>query len=77
MFKDRSTTDIVVLLLTILVCIILIMLIGGAIVGKLIHPQMEMTNITEVVTIMVSNISGALIGWIGGKAAGRMEANGK
>jgi hypothetical protein len=70
----RSTTDIVVLCLTALVCVVLVLLIAGAIIAKLIHPQMQMENITEIVAIIVSNITMALVGFIGGKAAGKLEA---
>jgi hypothetical protein len=73
-FFQRTTFDIVILCLTFLVCAVLLVLVTGAVIGKIVHPELPMENITTVVELMVSNITGALLGFVGGKAAGKLEA---
>jgi membrane protein DedA with SNARE-associated domain len=71
--SHRSTTEIVVLMFGGLISSVLLIMVMGAVVGKLIHPQFDMPNIVEAVTLMISNILGALIGFISGRAYGRRE----
>jgi len=72
--SNRSTTDIVVLMFSFLISVVLFVMVVGAVVAKLMHPNLDMPNIVEAVTLMISNILGALIGFIGGRAYGRAEA---
>lgn len=73
-FQNRSTSEIVVLLFTSLVCVVLTMLILGAIIAKLIHPEMDLSRLSEAVTQTLSTIVGALVGFISGRSFGRREA---
>jgi hypothetical protein len=73
---NRSTVEIVVLVFTAVVSISLLSLVIGAVLMRLIHPQAEMKPAAELVTNMLSTIVGALVGFIGGRATGRLEANG-
>jgi len=71
--SHRSTSEIVVLLFALLISIVLVVMVVGAVIGKILHPELEMSNIVEVVTLMISNILGALVGFIGGRAYGKLE----
>jgi hypothetical protein len=70
---NRSTTDLVVLTLTVLVSIVLVLMIIFGAVGKIIRPELDMARISEAVNQTISAIVGALIGFIGGRAYGRAE----
>jgi len=76
MFMNRSTTDLVVILLTVLVSSVLLVLVVGAVVARFVHPAIEMKDVAELTMNTISTIVGALVGFIGGRAVGRTEANG-
>jgi len=71
--NERSTTEIVVLMFSIVISVVLVLLILAAVLSKLIHPQVEITNLSETVTSLI----GVMIGFIGGRAVGKLEANGE
>jgi hypothetical protein len=78
--SNRSTIDLVVLMLTALVVMVLAVLILGAVAARFIYPHVEMKEAAELTINTVSTIVGALVGFIGGRATGRMEeakANGE
>jgi uncharacterized membrane protein YeaQ/YmgE (transglycosylase-associated protein family) len=75
--SNRSTTDVVVILFSCLVCIVLTIMIVGAITARLVHPEMDLSKISESVTQIISTIVGALVGFISGRAYGRRELNGE
>jgi hypothetical protein len=78
--KGRSTIDIVIILLTGMVAAILILSTVGVIVGKLTHPETNFAGGEKVIGNIVQTIVGALVGFVGGRATGRMEeakSNGK
>lgn len=75
MFKNRSTIDLVVLILTALVSLVLFVLIVGTVIARVVHPELEMNQAAELTMNTVSTIVGALVGFIGGRATGRLEAN--
>jgi len=78
MFKDRSTIDIVVILLTVTVGGILCLAVIGLMVMRLLHPNADVSRGAEAVGGLVQTIVGALVGFIGGRATGKWEAsNGK
>lgn len=77
MVVNRSTTDVVVIVLTGLVGIFVVLLLLGVVIGKLIHPDIESRNAIELLGNIVTTVVGAIVGFIGGRAAGRAEsANG-
>jgi hypothetical protein len=76
MFKNRSTIDIVIILLTTMVAVVLILSTLGIIFGKLIRPEADFRGGAEVVGNIMTTIVGALVGFVGGRATGRLEANG-
>ena len=78
MFKDKSTIDIVVLILTGVVGATVVIAMIGIIIGKIVHPDLDVQAGGEVIANVVTTIVGALIGFVGGRATGRWEqANGK
>jgi hypothetical protein len=72
-FGDRSTTEIVVLMLTILVCIVLILVILGIVILRIIHPELDLKGAGDAIFNMISTIIGALVGFISGRIYGRKE----
>ena len=77
MFKDRSTVDVVVVIFSLIIGLVLFLACTGSIIGKLLHPNMDISRGTELIASTVTTITGALIGFIGGRAQGRFEqANG-
>jgi len=78
MFKNRSTIDVVVIMMTLIIGMVLLLTLLGIIVGKLSHPGMDVSRGAEALTNVTTTIVGALVGFIGGRATGRWEgANGK
>ena len=77
MFKNRSTIDLVVIMMTASIGVVLIITLLGIIAGKLIHPGLDVSRGAEALTNVTTTIVGALVGFIGGRATGRMEANGE
>lgn len=72
-FGSRSTTDTVVLMLTLLICVVMFTICAGTIVAKALRPEMEVSRAAEAINNMLSTIVGALVGFIGGRAQGRHE----
>jgi hypothetical protein len=73
MLKNRSTIDIVIILLTSMVALVLIISTVGIVVGKLIHPGQNFAGGEKVIGNLVTTVVSALIGFAGGRATGRME----
>jgi uncharacterized membrane protein YdjX (TVP38/TMEM64 family) len=71
--RNRPTTEIVVILFTILICIIMLLVTIGVITAKLIYPEMDLSKSSESINNMLSTIIGALVGFISGRAYGRRE----
>jgi len=76
MFKNRSTIDVVVILLSTTIGSVMMLAIIGVIVLKVVRPEVDTSKAGEAITLNVTTIVGALVGFIGGRATGRMEANG-
>jgi len=72
-FAHRSTTDIVVIMFSGVICMVLVVSVVGAVTAKLVHPEMDLSRISESVNQMTSTIIGALVGFISGRAVGRRE----
>jgi hypothetical protein len=71
--KNRPTADIVVLLLTVMICTVMTIIAAGVIIAKSIRPEMEVGRAAEAINNMLSTIIGALVGFISGRAYGRQE----
>ena len=71
--RSRPTTEIVVLLLTMMICVVMFVICLGTIVAKIWRPEMEVGRAAEAVNNMLSTIIGALVGFISGRAYGRRE----
>ena len=71
--KNRPTADVVVLLLTIMICSVMTIIAGGTIIAKSVRPDMEVGRAAESINNMLSTIIGALVGFISGRSYGRRE----
>ena len=71
--KNRPTADIVVLLLTVMICTVMTIIAAGVIIAKSVRPDMEVGRAAEAINNMLSTIIGALVGFISGRAYGRRE----
>jgi hypothetical protein len=71
--SNRSTTDIVVLMFSSLVCSVLTITIIGVVIAKLMHPELDFSKTGEAVNNILSTIVGALVGFISGRRLGRRE----
>lgn len=76
MFKNRSTTDLVVILFSLMVAVTVIMGAFGLIWIRMTQPQADIKAGSEFLGNIITTIVGALVGFVGGRAAGRAEANG-
>jgi hypothetical protein len=71
---NRSTIDLVVLMLTFLVVAVLLIIIIGAVAARFFYPHVEMKEAAELTINTLSTIVGALVGFIGGRVVGKQEA---
>lgn len=71
--SSRTTTDMVVLMFTLLICVVMFTITTGTIIAKVIRPDLEVARAAESINNMLSTIVGALVGFIGGRAQGRHE----
>jgi len=69
----RSTTDIVVIMFSVLISLVLSVTVVGAVTARLLHPEIDLSRITESINNMLSTIIGALVGFISGRALGARE----
>ncbi len=69
----RSTTDVVVLMLCMLICGVMGLIVFGAIVAKIIRPEIDLSKAVDSVNQMLSTIVGAIVGFISGRSFGRRE----
>lgn len=74
--SKRSAADVVVIILAGVVAVLLIVAVIGSVILKIIHPGIDLSNVSEVVTNTLGTIVGALVGFIGGRAYGKSETNG-
>jgi len=73
-FKDRSTLDIVVILLTAMVSLTIVLSAMGIIVMRMTHPNVDVQKGADVIGNVIQTVVGALVGFIGGRAVGKLEA---
>jgi len=76
MFKNRSTVDVVVILLAGMVAITILLATIGIILARILHPDLDMTKGGEAILGVITTVVGALVGFVGGRAVGKNEANG-
>jgi hypothetical protein len=73
MFKNRSTIDIVVILLTSIVGLTMLSVVIGVILLRLLRPEVDVKGAGSVIGNVLTTLVGALVGFVGGRATGRME----
>jgi len=49
----------------------------ATIIGKVSNPNLDVARVSELLGNTITTVVGALVGFIGGRAIGRTEANGK
>lgn len=77
MIRDRTSIDLVVITLTAMVAVTIIIVTVGAIVAKIVRPEMDVNSVGALLSHILNTVVGALVGFVGGRAQGRMEgANG-
>ena len=69
-FRDRSTSDIIVMLLTVVVCVILVIAMVGLIVLEIYRPNTDIGLLSQRVGTLISSLIGAIIGYLAGRRAG-------
>lgn len=74
--NNRSTTEWVIILLSGLIAAFVIILLLGVVISKLIHPEVDPRNAIELLGNIITTVVGAVVGFVGGRAAGKLEANG-
>ena len=74
LFENSSTLDIVIYALTAMVVFVTVLITTVTLIAKLLHPEMDVANANELVSSITNTALGALVGFIGGRAAGRLEA---
>jgi len=72
---ERSATDLVVLAIVAIVGIVLIVGALGVLLVEILHPELDTAPIVEAESEILAVLVGALVGFIGGRAAGRSEAS--
>ena len=73
-WRDRSATDLAVLGILFVVGFVLIVSAVGVLVLELIQPDTDTSPIIEVESEILAILVGALVGFVGGRNAGRNEA---
>jgi hypothetical protein len=76
MMRERTTVDLVVIVFTLMVAFSVFSATVGIIVGKIVHPEIDVSPAGEIIAGIIETVVGALIGFVGGRAVGRNEANG-
>jgi hypothetical protein len=72
--RNRSTTDLVVLAIIAIVGVILILTSVGVMLVEIFHPEVDTDPIIEAESEILAVLVGALVGFVGGRHAGRSEA---
>jgi hypothetical protein len=76
-FRSRPTTEIVVILFTLLICVVMSITVLGIVIQKTIHPELDLSAAGDAVFQMISTIIGALVGFISGRMYGSREERDK
>jgi hypothetical protein len=73
---QRKAADVVVVLFSAMVCLSVVIGTLTVIIAKIIHPQVDISRATEIIGNVLTTVVGALVGFVGGRATGKSEANG-
>lgn len=71
--KSRSTVDLVVIGLTLIIGFVIVGTLIGIILIELIHPEVDTESLVRVESEILGVLVGALVGFIGGRSVGRTE----
>jgi hypothetical protein len=71
--RDRSTVDLVVLGLLVVVALVVVAGFVGIILIELIHPEVDTDPLIRIESEILGVLVGALVGFVGGRGVGRAE----
>lgn len=73
MFKNRSAIDIVIIVMSMMVTGVVLLTVIGVCLIRFYHPETDVKGAAQIIGNVVTTIVGALVGFIGGRAQGKME----
>lgn len=73
--ENRSTADLVIMLVAVVICAILLLTLVGIIAIELVHPEFDSDPLVRVESEILGVLVGALVGFVGGRGVGRAEAH--
>ena len=65
--RNRSTADLVIIALTAVVCFTVVVSIMGIFAINLIHPNLDISSLTQRIGTIVSQVIGVIVGYIAGR----------
>ena len=65
--RNRSTADLVILALTAVVCFVVVVSIVGVFALSFVHPELEISSLTQRIGTIVSQVIGVIVGYIAGR----------
>ena len=74
--SSRTTTEIVVIFLTVMICLVVATTILATLIYKFVHPEMDVSKASDSINNMISMVLGGIVGFINGRAVGKREKNG-
>lgn len=74
--KGRSAIDIVIIVLSLMVAATVILTVIGVLIIRIYRPEVDVKGASTVIADIIKTVVVALIGFVGGRAQGKMEANG-
>ncbi|HEU0048810.1 MAG TPA: hypothetical protein VFQ43_14565 [Nitrososphaera sp.] len=74
--NPRTTIDKVILLLAGTVAVTMVLIVVGAVILKIVRPEADTRGAGTFIGQTLTTIVSSLIGFVGGRAAGRLEVNG-
>lgn len=73
---SRSTVDLVVLGITVVIAFVIIGTLVGVILIELFRPETDTESMIQLESEILGVLVGALVGFVGGRGVGRSEAKG-
>jgi 4-hydroxybenzoate polyprenyltransferase len=67
MFRNRSTADVVVIILAMVVPIVIVMAIIAVFITEFFHPDAKTSNVIDAISSIVSTVTGAVLGYLAGR----------
>jgi hypothetical protein len=75
--SERPASDLVMIVIAATIAIMLLLSAFSILLIELIHPETDTDPIVRVETEILAVLTGAVVGFLGGRSVGRSEANGE